>query len=162
MTSPGSPTATAGSSLSDTFSLPVTASISAVIALILGLLIGCMFGGCFVYMCVSRRKPMLAQMDMDNITQNVSAVDANSKYLTINSAYGSSKDTAMGQDAVDFNRATQANQEAPQYEDMEEVRKAYHDTRNEFELSENDAYSRTDNVAESFYDNDADVIIKND
>ena len=126
-------------------------------------------------------------MDVDNITQNVGAVDAStkyltvnsayesskdtamgqdadasSKYLTINSAYGSSKDTAMGQDAVDFNRATQANQEAPQYEDMEEVRKAYHDTRNEFELSENDAYSRTDNVAESIYDNDADVIIKND
>ena len=104
---------------------------------------------------------MLAQMD--NITQNVGAVDASTKYLTVNSAYGSSKDTAMGQDAVDFNRATQAQgQEAPQYEDMEEVRKAYHDTRNDFELSENDAYSRTDNVAESFYDNDADVIIKND
>lgn len=101
---------------------------------------------------------MLAQLD--TITQNASAKDTSTKYLTVNTAYGSSKDMAMDQGVVDFNRATQA-EEAPQYEDMDEVRKAYHDTRNEFELSENDAYSRTDNVAESYYDNDADVIIKN-
>jgi hypothetical protein len=156
---PGSPAAE--SPLSNTFNLPVTASVSAVIALIVGLLIGWIFGGCFVYMCMRRRKPMLDQLN--TITQNVGAEDTSAKYLTINSAYGSSsKDTAMGQDAVDINGAKHpVTEEAPQYEDMEEIRKAYHN-RNEFELSENNAYSRGDDVAESYYDNDEYNTVKND
>lgn len=91
--------------------------------------------------------PKLSQLD--TITQqNMDATDAD-KYLTINSAYGS-KDTATGQDAID---TTIKNEEAPQYEDMEEVRKAYHENKNEFELSENNAYSRAEDIDDSFYDN---------
>lgn len=95
-------------------------------------------------MCMRQKKSMLAQLD--TITQNTSAIETSAKYLTINSAYGSNKDTTTGQDVVE---------EAPQYEDMDEVRKAYQGNKNEFELNENNAYCRAEDVAESFYDNDA-------
>ena len=118
-------------------SLPVTASVSAVIALIIGLVIGCLFGASSVYMCMRRKMPQL-----DTITQqNMGATDAD-KYLTINSTYGS-RDTATGQDVVD---TTIKNEEEPQYEDMEEVRKAYYENINEFELSENNAYACAEDV----------------
>ncbi len=131
-------------------SLPVTASISAVIALIVGLVIGCLFGACFVYMCMKRKTPKLSRLD--TITQqNMGAIDASSKYLTMNSAYGS-KDTATGQDVIDINGSSKT-EEAPQYEDMDEVRKAYHENKDEFELSENNAYSRMEDITDSFYDN---------
>ena len=87
------------------------------------------------------------------------AIDTSTKYLTINSAYGSSKDTATGQDFVGVNAST-SDGEAPEYEDMDEVRKVLKDTKNKFELSENNAYDRTDNVPESFYDNDAYNVVK--
>ena len=92
---------------------------------------------------------------LDTITQNMGAVDANTRVLTINSAYGSN-DSATGQNVIDINGSTKVD-EALQYEDVEEVRKAYHEKKNEFELSENNAYCHThaEDVAESFYDNDA-------
>ena len=96
---------------------------------------------------------MLANLD-NTITRNEGAVDMNTKYLTVNSAYGSSKDTVTGQKVAAGIGAMQAD-EAPQYEDMDEIRKAYQDKKNEFELSENNAYSRAEDVTESFYDNDA-------
>ena len=137
------------SAQSTVFSLPVTTSIAAVIALIVGLLIGCLFGACSDYMCMRRKKPTFAPLD--TITQNVGALDTNSKSLTINSAYGS-KDTTTGQDVIDIKGSTKT-EEAPQYEDMDEVRKAYHENKNEFELSENNAYRPVEKVTESVYDN---------
>ena len=102
---------------------------------------------------------MLAQID--TVTHsNMGAIDTSTKYLTINSAYGSSQDTATGQEVdVNITRSSQ-NAEAPEYEDMDEVRKAYRDNRNEFELSENRAYSRTEDV-QSYYD-DTYNIVKNE
>ena len=143
------------SAQSTIFSVPVTASIAAVIALVAGLTIGCFLGACFDYMCMRRKKPMLTRLD--TITQNMGAVDASTKFLTINSAYGSN-DSATGQNVIDINGSTKVD-ETSLYEDMEEIRKADHEKKNEFESNknENKANCRAEDidVTESLYDNDA-------
>ena len=143
------------SAQSTIFSVPVTASIAAVIALIAGLTIGCILGACFNYMCMRRKKPTLTRLDA--ITQNMGAVDASTKFLTTNSAYGSN-DSATGRNVIDMNGSPKVD-EAPLYEDMEEVHKAGHEKKNEYELNETEnkanCCSEDVNITESLYDNDA-------
>ena len=143
------------SAQSTIFSVPVTASIAAVITLIAGLIIGCFSGACFNYICMRRKKPTLARLD--TITQNMGAIDTSTKFLTINSAYGSNN-SATGQDVIDINGSTKVD-ESPLYEDVEEVRKADHEKKNEFELNENEnkanCCAEDIDVTESLYDNDS-------
>ena len=106
-------------------------------------------------MCMRRKKPTASDSQYDAIAQNMGAIDASTKYLTINSAY-SSNDSATNQDLIDINGSTKVD-ETPLYEDMEEVRKTNHEKKNEFELNEDKANCRAEgdvDITESFYDND--------
>ena len=99
-------------------------------------------------MCMRHRKPK-ELLPLDTITMNMGAIDGNT---TMNSAYG--RNAAFEQDVTGIDELTKFDEEV-QYEDVVEVRKAYHENKNEFELSENNAYchGRAEDVAE--YDNDA-------
>ena len=88
-------------------------------------------------MCMRRKKPTASDSQYDAIAQNMGAVDASTKFLTINSAYGSN-DSATNQDLIDINGSTKVD-ETPLYEDMEEVRKTNQEKKNESELNEDKA-----------------------
>ena len=105
-------------------------------------------------MCMRRRKQPTNFSQLDTITHvNMGAIDTSTKFLTINSAYGSHNVATDRDDIGGITESTKIDDEDVQYEDVVEVRKAYREKKNEFELSEN-VCKRAEDVTESFYDND--------
>lgn len=81
------------------------------------------------------------------------AVDETTKFLTINSAYGSNNaGTDRELEVISISDSTKIDEEV-QYEDMVEVHKASLEKKNEFELSKNSQDPAKD-IEESFYSND--------
>jgi hypothetical protein len=102
-----------------------------------------------------RRKKPTGLSQLDTVTQNMGAVDETTKFLTINSAYGSNHaGTDTGElEVTSISESTKIDEEL-QYEDVMEVRKACLEKKNEFELSGKNSHDPAKDIEESFYDNE--------
>ena len=85
---------------------------------------------------------------LDDLIINSSAVAARNNLTTNN---GNS--IIVGKDVIDKNKSAKVD-DAPQYEDMETFRQSYYQSKNEFELKDNNAYCRAEDATnDGAYDN---------